>query len=123
MLNKLKIVERLILLPSEMKEIELEIFTLTNQLNTLQKEYEGLELKEMGYINSVLTPDGKKVYPNAESRQAALQERLIENVNYHKKVVESDTIKHNLELGKIDFNEKRREFSMMKTLAEMNMEE
>lgn len=119
MINKLQITERLIKLPSEMKEKELGIFTLSQQENALHKEYEGLELKELANINMVVDDKGKKIYPNAESRQAALQERLENNNEYHKKIAECDFIKHNLEIEKINFNELKRELSTLRMLIDL----
>jgi chromosome segregation ATPase len=81
--------ERLMQLPKQIQEIQVEILSLTNESNRISESISSIESKIKTTINSEVDANGKKVFSNAEAREAELIERtqfnsdLIELRNEH----------------------------------------
>jgi hypothetical protein len=68
--------EALMSLPTQIKEIQLDILSKTEEQTNLEKEISKLEAKIKSEINAVVDVNGKKVFTNAEMRSAELVERV-----------------------------------------------
>ena len=68
--------EALMSLPTQIKEIQLDILLKTEEQTNLEKEISKLEAKIKSEINAVVDVNGKKVFTNAEMRSAELVERV-----------------------------------------------
>ena len=68
--------EALMSLPSQIKEIQLDILSKTEEQANLEKEISKLEAKIKSEINAAVDANGKKVFTNAEMRAAELVERV-----------------------------------------------
>jgi prefoldin subunit 5 len=81
--------ERLMQLPKQIQEIQVEILSLTGESNRISESISNIESKIKTAINSEVDANGKKVFSNAEAREAELVERtqfnseLIELRNEH----------------------------------------
>jgi hypothetical protein len=81
--------ERLMQLPKTIQEIQIEILSLTGESNRISESISNIEVKIKMAINSEVDANGKKVFSNAEAREAELVERtqynsdLIELRNEH----------------------------------------
>ena len=68
--------EALMSLPSQIKEIQLDVLSKTEEQANLEKEISKLEAKIKSEINAAVDANGKKVFTNAEMRAAELVERV-----------------------------------------------
>lgn len=68
--------EALMSLPGQIKEIQLDILSKTEEQTNLEKEISKLEAKIKSEINAAVDANGKKVFTNAEMRLAELVERV-----------------------------------------------
>lgn len=68
--------EALMSMPSQIKEIQLNILEKTEEQANLEKEISKLEAKIKSEINAAIDANGKKVFTNAEMRSAELVERV-----------------------------------------------
>jgi Na+-transporting NADH:ubiquinone oxidoreductase subunit NqrC len=71
--------DRLMELPQAISEIQLEILERTEASKEVQDKITTIESKIKTDINNVVDANGKKVYSNAEAREAAFIEDANEN--------------------------------------------
>jgi Na+-transporting NADH:ubiquinone oxidoreductase subunit NqrC len=71
--------DRLMELPQAISEIQLEILERTETSKEVQDKITTIESKIKTDINNVVDANGKKVYSNAEAREAAFIEDANEN--------------------------------------------
>jgi hypothetical protein len=71
--------DRLMELPQAISEIQLEILERTEASKEVQDKITTIESKIKTDINNVVEANGKKVYSNAEAREAAFIEDANEN--------------------------------------------
>jgi hypothetical protein len=71
-----ELAEALMSMPSQIKEIQLDILSKTEEQTNLEKEISKLEAKIKSEINAAVDANGKKVFTNAEMRSAELVERV-----------------------------------------------
>ena len=71
-----ELAEALMSMPSQIKEIQLDILSTTEEQTNLEKEISKLEAKIKSEINAAVDANGKKVFTNAEMRSAELVERV-----------------------------------------------
>jgi hypothetical protein len=71
--------DRLLELPNEISDLQLQILDRTDIVNATQNRIQVIESKIKSDINNAVDANGKKVYSNEESRKAAFIEDAAEN--------------------------------------------
>jgi prefoldin subunit 5 len=71
--------DRLMELPQTISEIQLEILEITDAAKQVQDKITTIESKIKADINNAVDANGKKVYSNAEAREAAFIEDANDN--------------------------------------------
>jgi hypothetical protein len=92
--------DRLMELPQAISEIQLEILERTEGSKELQDKITTIESKIKTDINNAVDANGKKVYSNAEAREAA----FIEDANENE---ELKSLKSELDYTQREISEKR----------------
>lgn len=75
----LEMADRLMELPQAISEIQLDILERTEAAKQVQDKITTIESKIKADINNAVDGNGKKVYSNAEAREAAFIEDAAEN--------------------------------------------
>jgi hypothetical protein len=93
--------DRLMELPTEISDLQLQILDRTDVVNATQNSIQVIESKIKSDINNVVDANGKKVYSNEESRKAAFIEdasgnselkELNEIVSYQQREIQEKRI-------------------------------
>ena len=98
--------DRLMELPQAISKIQLEILERTEGSKELQDKITTIESKIKTDINNAVDANGKKVYSNAESREAA----FIEDANENE---ELKSLKRELDYTQREISEKRIEIEKL----------
>lgn len=71
--------ERLLELPTEISDLQLQILDRTDVVSTTQEKIQVIESKIKSDINNAVDANGKKVYSNEDARKAAFIEDTADN--------------------------------------------
>lgn len=71
--------DRLLELPTEINDFQLQILDHTDIVSSTQKKIQVIESKIKSDINNTFDANGKKVYSNEDSRKAAFTEDIADN--------------------------------------------
>jgi hypothetical protein len=94
--------DRLMELPQAISEIQLEILERTEASKQVQDKITTIESKIKTDINNSVDANGKKVYSNAESREAAFIEDANENEELKSLKLELDCTQREISEEKIE---------------------
>lgn len=103
--------EALMSMPSQIKEIQLNILEKTEEQANLEKEISKLEAKIKSEINAAIDANGKKVFTNAEMRSAELVERVEADLEISSIKQAHEQITKDISMTRIEldyFNNKQR---------------
>lgn len=98
--------DRLMELPQEISEIQLEILERTEASKEVQDKITMIESKIKTDINNAVDANGKKVYSNAEAREAA----FIEDANENQELID---LKKDYDYTQREISEKRIEIERL----------
>lgn len=98
--------DRLMELPQAVSEIQLEILERTEASKEVQDKITTIESKIKTDINNAVDANGKKVYSNAEAREAA----FIEDANENQELID---LKKDYDYSQREISEKRIEIERL----------
>lgn len=98
--------DRLMELPQAISEIQLEILERTEASKEVQDKITTIESKIKTDINNAVDANGKKVYSNAEAREAA----FIEDANENQELID---LKKDYDYAQREISEKRIEIERL----------
>ena len=98
--------DRLMELPQAISEIQLEILERTEASKQVQDKITTIESKIKADINNAVDANGKKVYSNAEAREAA----FIEDANENQELID---LKKDYDYSQREISEKRIEIERL----------
>lgn len=98
--------DRLMELPQAISEIQLEILERTEASKEVQDKITTIESKIKTDINNAVDANGKKVYSNAEAREAA----FIEDANENQELID---LKKDYDYSQREISEKRIEIERL----------
>jgi prefoldin subunit 5 len=94
--------DRLMELPQTISEIQLEILEITDAAKQVQDKITTIESKIKADINNAVDANGKKVYSNAEAREAAFIEDTNDNPELKDRKTHYDYLQREVSEKKIE---------------------
>jgi len=99
-----KLIEELQSIPSQVKELKLQIMGLNNIKHQTSERLNEIEMKHKDTINRETTKDGKKLYSNDDARRTALALFLKEDTEYTKLSSDNKKIDSEIHTNLIEIN-------------------
>ena len=87
--------------PQAIEELQLEILDRTQAVNKVNEQISNIESKLKAEINAAVDANGKKVYSNAEAREAELVERTKFDANLASLRQEHDALQREIQEARI----------------------
>lgn len=87
--------------PQAIEELQLEILDRTQAVNKVNEQISNIESKLKAEINAAVDANGKKVYSNAEAREAELVERTKFDANLANLRQEHDALQREIQEARI----------------------
>lgn len=102
-MKKEKLAERLMELPLEISNLQLETLTLTEEAQRVLNEILTCETKLKVLISGLTDEQGKKLHSNEDARRAAFAEMTADDEELNDLKLKNKGLEHELQLKKIKY--------------------
>jgi len=104
-MNTQTLIDRLLQLPQEITQEQIEILTLSQEVQNISTEMVKCEARLKTSITAAVDEGGKKLYSNEDARRAALIEMLDTDLDFTELSDKKKSAEHSLQMKKIRFDE------------------